>query len=688
MSTPPSVKLNMIRNIGIMAHIDAGKTTLTERILFYTGYSHRIGEVDDGSAIMDWMEQERERGITITSAAITCPYKKHHINIIDTPGHVDFTAEVERSLRVLDGAIAVFCAVGGVEPQSETVWHQADRYGIPRIVFVNKNDRIGADFYNVLKMMRERLHATPLPLQIPIGAESDYRGVIDLLTMKALVWDQALSLDYEVIEIPEAMRDEAAEMREKLLEQLSENNDELMALYLEGDPVPESLLKKAVREQTLSLKVFPVLCGSALKNKGVQPVLEAVLDYLPSPGDVPPIEAEQPGRDEPLLLQPEAKGPFSALVFKIMNDVERRKLFYIRVYSGVLKPPYRIFNPRVGQEERVGRLFQMFSNKRERIETVGPGQIAALIGLKVSATGDTLCSKETPHFLESMEFPEPVIFVAIEPKTLADQDKLKQSLSALSDEDPTFRVHVDEETGQTIISGMGELHLEILVYRLMHEFNVHAKVGKPHVSHRESVTTAAIHEEINDRIIAGQPHFAHVVLRVEPGERGSGFTFTSIAPEDMLPVKFIAAIETGIRDSLSAGIQFGYQVVDTNVTLVGGSFHTENSSEMDFEMTAAQAFRNACEKAQPVLLSPIMRVEVSVPNDFLGDVIGNLQMRNGTIEGIHQRSQIQYVKALVPLSDMFGYATDLRSITQGRATYSMQLSHFDVDSEKMKELAF
>ncbi|HPQ38772.1 MAG TPA: elongation factor G [bacterium] len=688
MATVPGVKLEMIRNIGIMAHIDAGKTTLTERILFYTGYTHRIGEVDDGSTVMDWMEQERERGITITSAAITCPYQKYHINIIDTPGHVDFTAEVERSLRVLDGAIAVFCAVGGVEPQSETVWHQADRYGIPRIVFVNKNDRIGADFYNVLTMIRDRLRATPLPLQIPIGSESEYRGIIDLVSMKALVWDQELSLEFEIVDIPESMRDEASEMREKLLEQLSEYNDELMGLYLDGETIPESLLKRVIREQTLNLKVFPILCGSALKNKGVQPVLDAVIDYLPSPLDVPPIAAEQPGRETPLMLNPDRKGPFSALVFKIMNDAERRKLFYIRVYSGVLEPPYRIFNPRVGQEERVGRLFQMFSNKRERIETVGPGQIAALIGLKVSVTGDTLCSKDKPHFLESMEFPEPVIFVAIEPKTLADQDKLKQSLQALADEDPTFRVHIDQETGQTIISGMGELHLDILVYRLTHEFNVQAKVGKPHVSHRESVTAAVNHEEITERVLGGQPHFAHVVLRVEPGERGSGITFNNIVPADILPDKYIAAIETGIRDSLSAGIQFGYQVVDVKVTLVGGSYHSENSSELDFEMTAAQAFRNACEKAQPVLLSPIMQVEVSAPNDFLGDVIGNLQMRNGTIEGIQQRKQIQYIRALVPLSDMFGYATDLRSITQGRATYTMQLSHFDVDRVKMKELAY
>ncbi|MBN1296101.1 elongation factor G [bacterium] len=683
----PNSKLDLIRNIGIMAHIDAGKTTLTERILFYTGYTHRMGEVDDGSTVMDWMEQERERGITITSAAITCPFNKYCINIIDTPGHVDFTAEVERCLRVLDGAVAVFCAVGGVEPQSETVWHQADRYAIPRIVFINKNDRIGADYANVLKMIRERLNALPLPLQIPIGSESTFRGVVDLVTMKALLWNQELSLDYEETDIPDDMLEMAETMRDHLIEVLSEFDDEMMALYLDGEPIPVPLLKQVIRSQTLNLKIFPILCGSALKNKGIQPVLDAIIDYLPSPLDIPPIEAEQPGQETPLRLFPDPKGPFSALVFKIINDQERRKLFYIRVYSGILEPPYKVFNPRVGQEERIGRLFQMFSNKRERIDTVGPGQIAALIGLKDSITGDTLCSKDKPHYLETMEFPEPVIFVSIEPKTLADQQKLNQSLKALADEDPTFRVHIDEETGQTIISGMGELHLEILVYRLTHEFNVQAKVGKPHVSHRESITAIATHEEIVDRVIAGQPHHAHVVLRVEPGHRGSGFTFSSIVPSDILPVRFVSAVETGIRDSLGAGIQYGYQVVDIRVILVGGSFRTELSTDMDFELAAAQAFRSACEKAQPVLLSPIMNVEVSVPADFLGDVIGNLQMRGGSIEGIHPRKHMQYVTASVPLADMFGYATELRSITQGRATFTMRLSHFDVDQKKMKELA-
>jgi len=686
MASMPGIKMKMIRNIGIMAHIDAGKTTLTERLLFYTGYTHRIGQVDDGSTVMDWMEQERDRGITITSAAITCPFRKHHINIIDTPGHVDFTAEVERSLRVLDGAIAVFCAVGGVEPQSETVWYQAEKYHIPRIVFVNKNDRTGADFYNVIKMIRERLDSLPLPLQIPIGSESEYRGSIDLLKMKALVWGKELSMEFEEVEIPADLMDKAKEMRESLIETLAEFDDELMTRYLEGEEIPLDFLKASIRQQTLKLNVFPILCGSALKNKGVQPVLDAVLDYLPSPKDIPPIKAIQTGTDEPLILHSDSKGPFSALVFKIMNDPERRKLYYIRVYSGVLKHPFRIFNPRTGQEERIGRLFRMSSNKRERLESVSAGDIAALIGLKNSVTGDTLCMKSHPHFLESMEFPEPVIFVAIEPKTLADQDKLKQSLVSLSEEDPTFKVHIDPETGQTIISGMGELHLEILVHRLLSEFNVQAKVGKPHVSHRESITKSATQEEISDRILGGQQRFAHVVIRVEPGERGSGFTFENITPLDILPDKFITAVETGIRDSLSTGIQFGYQVVDVKVTLIGGSFNLEHSSEMDFEYTASQAFRNACEKAEPVLLSPIMDVEISTPEEFLGDVIGNIQMRDGSIEGIQQRKQLQTIKAFVPLSSMFGYATELRSITQGRATYSMQLSHFDVDRKKMQEL--
>lgn len=688
MAQAPRVKMNMIRNIGIMAHIDAGKTTLTERLLYYTGYTHRIGQVDDGSTVMDWMAQERERGITITSAAITCPFKKHHINIIDTPGHVDFTAEVERCLRVLDGAIAVFCAVGGVEPQSETVWHQAERYGIPRIVFINKNDRIGADYYNVLKMIRERLNALPLPLQIPIGSESEFRGSIDLLTMKALIWEDDLSIEFETREIPDEMIEKAEEMRDQMLETLAEFDDEIMDLYLEGEEISLELLKQAIRRQTLSLNVFPILCGSALKNKGVQPVIDAVLDYLPSPTDVPPISAEQPGHDEPLILNPEPGGHFSALVFKVMNDPERRRLHYIRVYSGTLAPPYRVFNPRTGQEERVGRLFRMFSNKRERIETCSAGDIAAIIGLKHSVTGDTLCMSNKPHYLESMTFPEPVIFVAIEPKTVAAQAKLRQSLDSLAEEDPTFRVKTDADTGQTIISGMGELHLEILVRRLIAEFKVEAKVGKPHVTHRESISSSATHEELSDRTLGGSQRFAHVVIRVEPGTRGSGFEFDSIVPEDILPENYIQSVETGIRDSLSSGIQFGYQVADVKVTLMGGSFHSDHSSDAEFEYAASMAFRKACEKADPILLSPVMAVEVSTPGDFLGDVIGNLQMRNGNIEGITQRKQMQYVNVSVPLSNMFGYATELRSITQGRATYTMQLSHFDIDREKMKQLSY
>lgn len=671
-----------------MAHIDAGKTTLTERFLYYMGYTHRIGEVDDGSTVMDWMQQERERGITITSAAITCPFQKHHINIIDTPGHVDFTAEVERCLRVLDGAIAVFCAVGGVEPQSETVWHQAERYSIPRIVFINKNDRVGADFYNVLKMIRERLNSLPLPLQIPIGSESSFRGAVDLLRMKALIWSNEESMEYAEQDIPDDMQEEAGRMRDQLIETLSEFDDDVLQLYLEGKEIPVETLKKSIRVQTLALKVFPIFCGSALKNKGIQPVVDAIIDYLPSPLDAPAIQTYRSDTEAPLEIRSDPKGPLSILVFKIMNDMERRKLFYIRIYSGTLEPPYKVFNPRVGQEERIGRLFRVFSNKRDRIDTVSAGDIAAVIGLKCSATGDTLCNAETPHFLESMEFPDPVIFVAIEPKTIAEHDKLIQSLSLLAEEDPTFRVRVDDETGQTIISGMGELHLEILIHRLLNEFKVQAKVGKPHVSHRESISISASHEESGTRMIAGEPHFAHVMLTVEPGKRGSGFIFENRVPEDILPRKLIAAVETGIRDSLTSGIQFGYQVVDVKTILTGGSYHSDNSHEIDFEYAGSQAFRAACDKASPVLLSPIMAVEVTTPEDFLGDVIGNLQMRGGSIEGIQARKQVQYVTASVPLSRMFGYSTDLRSLTQGRATYTMTLSHFDVDKEAMKSLVF
>lgn len=671
-----------------MAHIDAGKTTLTERMLFYMGYSHRIGEVDDGSTVMDWMEQERERGITITSAAITCPFQKHHINIIDTPGHVDFTAEVERCLRVLDGAIAVFCAVGGVEPQSETVWHQAEKYGIPRIVFINKNDRVGADYYNVLKMIRDRLNSLPLPLQIPIGAESEFRGVVDLLRMKALIWKSEMELDFTEEDIPEEMLEEARMMRDQLIETLSEFDDDILSCYLEGQDIPIDSLKIAIRKQTLALKVFPILCGSALKNKGVQPVVDGIIDYLPSPIDTPPIHPKTPEGMAPIEILADPKGPLSILVFKIMNDAERRKLFYIRVYSGTLAPPYRVHNPRTGQEERIGRLFRVYSNKRERLDTVSAGDIAAVIGLKHSVTGDTLCNSDKAHFLESMEFPEPVIFVAIEPKTMAEHDRLVQSLSMLAEEDPTFRVRVDDETGQTIISGMGELHLEILIYRLLNEFKVQAKVGKPHVSHRESITVSASHEESGTRMIASQPHFAHVVLRVEPVKRGNGFVFESRVTDDILPQKYVSAVETGIRDSLTSGIQFGYQVVDIKAILTGGSFHPENSHEIDFEYAGSQAFRSACDNASPVLLSPIMAVEVTTPEEFLGDVIGNLQMRGGSIDGIQVRKMVQYITASVPLSSMFGYSTDLRSLTQGRATYTMSLSHFDIDKEAMKNLAF
>ncbi len=676
----PLSKLERIRNIGVMAHIDAGKTTLTERILFYTGVTHRIGEVDDGSTVMDWMDQERERGITITSAAITCQHENHQINIIDTPGHVDFTAEVERSLRVLDGSVAVFCAVGGVEPQSETVWLQADRYNIPRIVFINKNDRIGADFFNVLTMIRKRLHAVPLPVQIPIGAESEHIGVIDLVTMKALVWNRDLDMAYEVEEIPEAMKTQANEWREKMLEIVAENDDEIMTLYLDGEPIPEQTIKNAIRKQTVQSIFFPVFCGAALRNKGVQPVLQGILDYLPSPLDVPPVVAKKGDGEETVELHPRVKEPFSALIFKIMNDPERRKIYYLRVYSGVLEPPYRVYNSRTKVEERIGRLFRMYSNKRERVERVGPGDIAAAIGLKQSVTGDTLCHASFPVHLESMTFPTPVIFVAIEPKTIADQKKMHLALDSLAEEDPTFRVNEDPDTGQTIISGMGELHLEILTTRLQKEFNIQAKVGKPQVAHRESIRGTAIHEEKLDRVLGNQQRFAHVAIKVEPGKRSSGYSFSSIVPEDILPANFVKEVQLGIQDSLVAGIQFGYAAEDIKVHLMGGSFHPEHSTGDDFQYVAAMAFREACLKADPILLSPFMSVEVTLPDEYLGDVIGNLQMRKGSIEGVNTRKQVKIIDALVPLSTMFGYATELRSLTQGRATYTMQLSHFDEES--------
>lgn len=676
-ATVPHVKLEQIRNIGVMAHIDAGKTTFTERTLFFTGFTHKIGEVDDGSTVTDWMEQERERGITITSAAVTCYYKQFQINIIDTPGHVDFTAEVERCLRVLDGAVAVFCAVGGVEPQSETVWLQADRYHIPRIAFINKNDRIGADFYNVLKQIRERLRAIPLPIQIPIGAESDFRGVIDLLEMKALLWDREMDMEYTIEPIPEELLDQAIEWREKLIETLTENDEELLGLYCEGSEIPVDAIRKAIRRQTIANLVFPVLCGAALRNKGIQPVLNAILDYLPSPKDIPPVIAHRVSDNQEVLRPADPKMPFTGLIFKIQNDPERRKLYYLRVYSGRLEAPYRVLNPRTGEEERIGRVFRMFANKRERLETVGTGDIATLIGLKTAVTGDTLCGFDEPVYLESMTFPTPVIFVAIEPRTVADQAKMATALDSLSEEDPTFRVNLDPDTGQTIISGMGELHLDILVSRLLREFRVEAKVGKPQVAYRESIRGEAMHEEKFARQLGGVEHFAHVVLRVRPAKRSTGFAFRSITPPDILPEQYVKEIHKGVLESLNSGIQYGYPVEDVEVILAGGSYHHEISNANDFQYAASIAFREACCKADPILLSPFMDVEVSVPADFLGDVIGNLQMRKGAVTGIEPRKQLQIIRALVPLSTMFGYATELRSLTQGRATYTMKLSHFD-----------
>ncbi|MBN1355198.1 elongation factor G [bacterium] len=675
-SKSPPTKLERIRNIGIMAHIDAGKTTLTERVLFLTGYTHRIGEVDEGSTVMDWMEQERQRGITITSAAITCEHRGHQINIIDTPGHVDFIAEVERSLRVLDGAIAVFCAVGGVEPQSETVWMQADRYHIPRIVFVNKNDRIGADFYAVLKALENRLHALPLPVQIPIGSENEFKGVVDLIEMKALIWPRDLELEYETTDVPAEIWEQARKWRDSMIEILSETNEELLTRYCEGADIDSRLIRQSIRDLTLKTRIFPVFCGAALKNRGIQPVLDGIVDFLPSPTDVPPVLAQRVTTHEEVIRYSSPREPFTALIFKIMNDPERRKLHYLRVYSGHLEHPYRVVNSRTGEEERIGRLFRMFSNKRERIEAVGPGDIAAVIGLKNSVTGDTLCAPGDLVYLEPMEFPKPVIFIAIEPHTIADQRKMGNALTSLAEEDPTFRVNQDPDTGQTIISGMGELHLQILTERLTREFNVKAKVGRPQVAYRESIRKEAIHEEKFERQIAGHQHYAHIILKVSPGERSSGFVFESAVAPDILPELFVRQVEQGVRDSLTAGIQFGYPIEDIHVALIGGGYHPDFSSNESFQFAAAVAFREVCMKAEPILLSPIMAVEIILPDEFLGDVIGNIQMRKGNIEGIETRKQFQIVRANVPLSQMFGYATDLRSLTQGRATYTMRLSYF------------
>ncbi|PMP72959.1 MAG: elongation factor G [Calditerrivibrio nitroreducens] len=674
---PRQYPLEKQRNIGIMAHIDAGKTTTTERILYYTGVNYKIGEVHEGTATMDWMEQERERGITITSATTQCFWNGYRINIIDTPGHVDFTIEVERSLKVLDGACAVFCAVGGVEPQSETVWRQADKYRVPRIAFVNKMDRVGADFYNVVKMMVDRLGAKPLPIQIPIGAEDKFVGVVDLVKMKAVVWEgDQLGAKYEYREIPAEYLEKAEEYRIQMIERVCEIDDELMNKYFEGEEITEEEIKAAIRKGTIEIKFTPVICGAAFKNKGVQLLLDAVVDYLPSPIDIPPVKGKDlDGND--VVRHTSDDEPFAALAFKIMTDPYMGQLTYFRVYSGWLEAGSYVLNSTKGKKERIGRLLKMHANKREEIKEIYAGDICATVGLKYTITGDTLCDENKPVILESMEFPEPVISVAIEPKTKADQDKLSMALNKLAQEDPSFRVKVDEETGQTIISGMGELHLEIIVDRLMREFKVEANVGNPQVAYRETIRKKSSYESKYIKQTGGRGQYGHVVLEVEPQEPGAGFKFINKIVGGVIPKEYIPAVEKGIVEAMDTGVLAGYPVVDVAVTLLDGSYHEVDSSEMAFKIAASIGFKEACKKASPVLLEPIMKVEVVVPDEYMGDVMGDLNSRRGRIEGMEARGNAQVIRCNVPLKEMFGYATSLRSLTQGRATYTMIFDHYE-----------
>jgi elongation factor G len=686
MATATTEKLDMVRNIGIMAHIDAGKTTTTERILYYTGRTHKIGEVHDGAAEMDWMVQERERGITITSAATTCFWNKHRINIIDTPGHVDFTVEVERSLRVLDGAVALFCAVGGVEPQSETVWRQADKYNVPRIAFVNKMDRMGADFLAAVKMMHDRLGANAVPIQIPIGAEENFRAVIDLISGKAITWKEEDSGATPVeIEIPEDYLDQYEEHRTHLLEAIADRDDSLLERYLEGQPIEVAELKAVIRKAVVANDFIPVLCGSAFKNKGVQLLLNAVVDYLPSPVDMPPVQGHIPNDPEKHVTRDaDVDAPLSALAFKVQADVHG-KLVYFRVYSGTLHSGDSVLNATTGKKERIGRLLRMHANKREEVEQVVAGEIACAIGLGRTLTGDTLCDPSNPVVLESLEFPEPVISVAIEPKTKADQEKLAVSLGKLAEEDPTFQVRTDEETGQTIIAGMGELHLEILVDRLTREFKVGANIGKPQVAYRETMKNAAVGEGRFVRQSGGRGQYGHCVVEFEPMEPGSDFEFENKIVGGVIPKEFIAPIEKGIIGAMQNGVLAGYPVVDIRARVVDGSFHAVDSSEMAFVVAGSMAFQDAFKKGCPILLEPIMEVEVVTPEEYMGDVVGNLNSRRGKIERMEARAGSQVVLSYVPLAEMFGYATILRSLSQGRATYSMQVSHYEEVPTKIAE---
>ena len=675
MAAPRNLKNT--RNIGIIAHIDAGKTTISERILFYTGRVHRMGEVHDGAATMDWMLEERERGITITSAVTTCLWNNHTINLIDTPGHVDFTIEVERSLRVLDGAIGVFCAVGGVEPQSETVWHQADSYRVPKLAFINKMDRIGADFNRVVEMIRDRLGASPLVLQIPWGAEDRFNGVIDVLRMKAILWEEeTLGAGLQEEEIPEELKDEAAMYREAALEALAEKDDRIMDKYLGEEEITLQEIKEAIRKLTLSLELVPVLCGAALRNKGIQPLLDSIVDYLPSPMEVPPIEGKSTVTGKTETRPADVKGPFAALAFKVSMD-QGRRMTYVRIYSGRIRAGDTVYNPRQNTREKAARILKMHSNKRERVDEASAGEIVAVMGLKLAATGDTLCSEDHPLLLELMQFNQPVISIALEPKRVQDQDRLMDALDKLSAEDPTFKFKVDEETGQIVVSGMGELHLEIITGRLSREFHVDTNQGRPQVVHREAIRKAVEHEEIFEKELGGQQHYAGVKISLSPLPRGSGVRFTDHCENPNLSEPFLASVREGVEEAATSGPIMGYPVIDVEIALLDVRIHDLNSSDTAFRVAAGMAFQKAAAQADPVLLEPVMKTEILVPEDFMGDVIGDLNARQGKVEEITSRGPVQVITAKVPLSRMFGYSTALRSASQGRGTFTMQFSHYD-----------
>ncbi|NHA57360.1 elongation factor G [Helicobacter pylori] len=680
--------LNRIRNIGIAAHIDAGKTTTSERILFYTGVSHKIGEVHDGAATMDWMEQEKERGITITSAATTCFWKDHQINLIDTPGHVDFTIEVERSMRVLDGAVSVFCSVGGVQPQSETVWRQANKYGVPRIVFVNKMDRIGANFYNVENQIKQRLKANPVPINIPIGAEDTFIGVIDLVQMKAIVWNnETMGAKYDVEEIPSDLLEKAKQYREKLVEAVAEQDEALMEKYLGGEELSIEEIKKGIKTGCLNMSLIPMLCGSSFKNKGVQTLLDAVIDYLPAPTEVVDIKGIDPKTEEEVFVKSSDDGEFAGLAFKIMTDPFVGQLTFVRVYRGNLESGSYVYNSTKDKKERVGRLLKMHSNKREDIKEVYAGEICAFVGLKDTLTGDTLCDEKNAVVLERMEFPEPVIHIAVEPKTKADQEKMGVALGKLAEEDPSFRVMTQEETGQTLIGGMGELHLEIIVDRLKREFKVEAEIGQPQVAFRETIRSSVNKEHKYAKQSGGRGQYGHVFIKLEPKEPGSGYEFVNEISGGVIPKEYIPAVDKGIQEAMQNGVLAGYPVVDFKVTLYDGSYHDVDSSEMAFKIAGSMAFKEASRAANPVLLEPMMKVEVEVPEEYMGDVIGDLNRRRGQINSMDDRLGLKIVNAFVPLVEMFGYSTDLRSATQGRGTYSMEFDHYgEVPSNIAKEI--